>query len=330
MTNAPEPDPNLDPTNEPRNLEVRPESSIDESPSAEVAPEKKKAVKESIPEIDVPDRRRRPATVGKLMAPPNPYPFMRAARDCFAISMGSVILIVLLILVTNLLGVKVVSDAAENSIESVSEALGEVFGGCKIDCGPEYTVNPSIIIQQIEQQSWLEGARATNNFPALQVIKDRPGPTGTGSMRYNAFVTVTSGVDLALLSEGSIEVNGGDVVITLPSPQIRDCILDEQNSFYYDRQCEIIGFSVECGDLENELRKQALVQTADAEHTDLLQEAFIGVSNTLRGIIREIDGVERVNFRVSEATTPVFSGDGTCVNHATPPETLTITPEAAE
>lgn len=221
-----------------------------------------------------------------------------------------VIALVVMIVVIGLGGMALAGvQAAQNILPDI----------CLMDCGPEYVIDTGPIHQNIQQQAWIEGARAVDNLPNLSIKKDRPGPLGADSLRYNAFVTITAGVDLELFTEEDIEVQGNTLIIRLPSPQIRDCILNEQDSVYYDGGCAVAGLipTGVCDDLEDELRKQALAAAANTDHTELLSQAFEGASETVLKLVQNIEGVKKVTIEQAPKEVPLFSAAGTCDEHYT-------------
>lgn len=230
--------------------------------------------------------------------------------------LGSVRDIVVVVALVLMIVVIVLGGMAIAGVQAAQNILPDF---CLMDCGPEYVVETGPIIQAITQQSWIEGARATDNMPNLYIEKDRPGPLGADSLRYNAFVVVTAGVDLELFSEDDVEVQDNNVVIYLPGPQIRDCILDEQNSAYYDGGCAVAGIipTGVCDNLADELRKQALAAAANTDHTELLSQAFEGASETVLKLVENIEGVEKVTIEQSPKEIPLFSSAGTCDEYQT-------------
>lgn len=192
---------------------------------------------------------------------------------------------------------------------------------CLFDCGAEDEIDITQIVQKVEQQAWIEGARKINEKYELHIKRDRPGPLGTDSLRYDAYVTITAGVDLEWFTEEDIDIQGNNLVIYLPSPQIRDCILNEQDSRFHDDNCAIAGVipTGVCDDLEDELRMKALsaASAADADHSELLSQAFEGASETVLKLVENIEGVEKVTIEQSPKEIPLFSSAGTCDEYQT-------------
>ena len=178
------------------------------------------------------------------------------------------------------------------------------------------------IILAVRQEAWLETVRETQALD-LQATNEMPGVLpGTRSLRYQAFVTVTAGVDLQQVNDADITAEGDTVTITLPHAQLKDCILDVEASRYYDSSCTIIG----CGGLESVLRQQAMQTAATQDRERLLDEAWNNAAEEMQRIAETVGGVE--NVAISQGTEflgPVAEG-GTCYN---PPPVPLMTPTPA-
>jgi hypothetical protein len=175
-------------------------------------------------------------------------------------------------------------------------------------------IPPGLIINTINQEAWLETARVSAFISNLRAENDWPGLLpGKRSLRYNAVVIITAGIDFGLLAEQDIIVNGQNVIIQLPSPQVRDCFLDEAASTYYDRNCSAAGVvDVGCGGLEDELRGKALDAAAAAEFDDLLNMAFENAEETVESLLVGLPGIETLTIVRSSEILPDLSPAGTC------------------
>ncbi|MFP4322373.1 MAG: DUF4230 domain-containing protein [Anaerolineales bacterium] len=203
----------------------------------------------------------------------------------------------------------------QNTATSIFDAVSNI---CLVNCGDSVTqINTGPLLQAIEQQGFLEGARANNNLPNIYASNEWPGLLpGRRSLRYNAFVTVTAGIDLENVSPQDIRTAGNTVTVVLPPAQVRDCILDEAASSYFDRRCSAIGVvDVGCGGLEAELRAQALIASATADHDVLLEDAFASGAEVIQNLLLGFDGVEQVVIQQAQVDTSRYSPAGTCVNH---------------
>jgi hypothetical protein len=176
------------------------------------------------------------------------------------------------------------------------------------------TISPRSCKQQRSGEAWLETVRETQALD-LQASNEMPGDSlERHSMRYQAFVTVTGGIDLELMSADNFEIDGDSLTITLPQAQLRDCTLDIASSNYYDRNCRNAG----CGNLEAVLIEVALEAAATQETERLLQEAYEEAVAYMQDL-SFISSFEVVTIqRSSEVLGPVATG-GTCFASPTPP-----------
>ncbi len=243
---------------------------------------------------------------------------------------GTLIILTAMFFALPFLGLREFRNSIADPIGKGLESLGEGLAGvevCLVDCGDDVTViDQGPIIAAIDEEAWFEGARQTDNIPQLTITKPWPvdSITGERSLRYNAFVEVTAGVDFELIEDvaSAIEIEGRNITITLPPPQVRECVLDETNSFYYDRQCEIVGVISACGELEDELRQAALGAAANADHSELLEEAFEETADFVKGIIRATNSkVEKITVLMSETPISQYSDQGLCTKYARPETT---------
>jgi hypothetical protein len=176
------------------------------------------------------------------------------------------------------------------------------------------------IILAVRQEAWLETVRETQALD-LQASNDMPGVIpGRRSLRYQAFVTVTAGVDLEQVTDADIVADGNRITITLPHAQLKDCILDLESSRYYDSSCTVIG----CGGLETVLRDQAMQAAATQERDRLLAEAWNNAAEEMQNIGESFGADEVAIVQSTEFLGPVAEG-GTCYNPTTDP-LITPTP----
>jgi hypothetical protein len=213
----------------------------------------------------------------------------------------------------------------QSTATSIFDAVSNI---CLVNCGDSVTqIETGPLVQAIEQQGFLEGARANNNLPNIYASNEWPGILpGRRSLRYNAMVTVTAGIDMENFSPQDIRVDGDTVTVALPPAQVRDCILDEAASAYFDRNCSAIGVvDVGCGGLEDVLRAQALQASAQADHAQLLEQAFNSGAEVIQNLLGGFEGVERVVIERSQADVSFYSLAGTCVRHL-PEDQQPITP----
>jgi hypothetical protein len=252
------------------------------------------------------------------------YPPSRVQTNAWGCLRDSIAIIVLGLVVAGFglgaywyLFIREAGDTTENV---VSDVLDSLFGS-----GQQVTtVNVRQMILAVRQEAWLETVRETQ---ALDVYAEigMPSPLpGTRSMRYQAFVTVTAGVDMELLQEDDFMADGTTLTVTLPNAQLKDCILDQDASRFYDRSCNLVG----CGNLEDILVSRALDAAATENTERLYQEAFENASEYLQDLGQNL-GFEQVTVQRDSANLPPVAQGGTCAVIMLPtptPDLSTATP----
>lgn len=176
-------------------------------------------------------------------------------------------------------------------------------------------IPPQAIFGPIRQQAWLETAREEIIFPELFADGDRGVVPGGISLKYRAFYDVTAGIDLTLLTLDDIDIDGTTVTITLPDAQVRECIANPLESYYFDRNCSRgpgLGDWPGCRGLESELVEKAQEQIVAYEYENLTNRAYSEAIQVIEGLVRNVGGVEDVIIEQSTEILPVFSVDGTC------------------
>lgn len=196
-----------------------------------------------------------------------------------------------------------IREAGDTTENVVSDVLDSLFGsGDSVT-----TVDVRQVILAVRQEAWLETVRETQALDVYAEI-DMPSPLpGRRSMRYQAFVTVTAGVNMELLQEDDFKADGNTLTVTLPNAQLKDCILDLDASRYYDRSCYNIG----CGNLEDILVSQALDAAATENTERLYQEAFDNATEFVQDLGTNL-GFEEVIIQRDSATMPPVAEGGTC------------------
>jgi len=231
--------------------------------------------------------------------------FFGCFQNTFAIILLTLIFLLVLGAVVIIVGIRDANNTAENIVDSIAEVF---------DSEPSVTqIQVRQIILAQNDTRWLESYRETQSID-ITAKNDWPGLLpGQRSLSYLAFVTVSAGIDLDLIEAGDIEVRGSEVNIRIPRPQLRDCILDLEQSRYYERNCSAVGvIDAGCGGLEDLLKNRAL-QTAATENVSRIQEeAYESAAETLQDLVETLAGVERVNISVSETEIPLVSEGGTC------------------
>lgn len=237
---------------------------------------------------------------------------------CVPIWLASIIGGVVVILAVLGLGYVFASDTRDQLIGSVEDG----FNICLLDCGDDVLeIDEGPILLTLENTNWHEGTRANRNYPQMEASKDWPVSwlTGSRSLKYNATVTVTAGVDFELVEdwENAVMFEGDELTISIPPPQIRDCILLEEQSTFYDYSCKALGVISSCSDLEDALRIQALKSSADDDYETVLNDAFDNVEDFLEELILGVNpDIRRVHVVMNaELEVEALSAEGTCIDY---------------
>lgn len=110
---------------------------------------------------------------------------------------------------------------------------------------------------------------------------------------------VVAGVDLAAMKEGDVETdwNARKVKVVLPAPKIFSSRLDNEHTYVYSRNVDLLAKRKET--LESEARTQAEKELAKAA-TDagILERANRNASRTVEGLVRAL-GYEHVEIVVT-------------------------------
>lgn len=188
-------------------------------------------------------------------------------------------------------------------------AIGEAFSDfCIYNCASdviEVDVQPFILA--LKQEAFLETLRSPQVYE-IYASNEMPGIVpGRRSMRYKAFMTVTAGVDLQLVENSDFVADGTSIVVTLPKPQLRDCVLDSQQSFFYERSCNYVG----CGNLEEVLVDRAYEMPTTEGYDILLTEAWENAVKAVEEMAHNF-GYDMVTIQQSAEDISFVSKDSTC------------------
>ena len=216
-----------------------------------------------------------------------------------------------------------------------SDTRDKIAGGlnvnvpCVLNCGDEVTtIEEGPVLIALENTSWHEGTFANRNYPQMEASKNWPASwlTGTRSLKLNAIVKVTAGVDFELIQdwESAVEFENDELTITIPPPQIRDCILLEKQSTFYDYSCKFAGVISSCNDLEDALRVQVLKSSANDNYETVLNDAFENVEDFLEELILGVNPDIRRVYIVMDTDLDIMthSEEGTCIDYATNPQSI--------
>lgn len=263
--------------------------------------------------------------------PPAPHtPPPRQGVGLFGCTLGSISIIAISTLLLALIigGMYLFSlYTVGNTTTNIFDSIASIFRP-----GPKVTqLDITQIILQVEQQAWLETVRQTQQ---IRVEASQPvsapliGSIDTRTVEYEAYVTVTAGVDLQLLTQESFTVDGSTLTVALPRAQLKDCILDLEASRYTEQDCNVGGVvPVGCGGLDEEVRTLALKTAASNDQSALLTDAFNQAAEQVRDLILQSPGVTEVVIQQSADPLPLVANAGTCIQPETPPTPMpTSTP----
>lgn len=210
-----------------------------------------------------------------------------------------------------------VAGMAMFSVGVIGDSLSEF---CIYDCDTdvvEVDVQPFILA--LKQEAFLETLRSEQVYE-IYASNEMPGIIpGRRSMRYKAFMTITGGVDLQLVEEADFSSDGTSITITLPKPQLRDCVLDSQTSFFYEESCNYVG----CGNLEEVLVDRAYEMPVSEGYEILLTEAWENAVEAVTDMAQNF-GYEIINIQQTSEEMFFVSNDSTCkipADFATPQPT---------
>ncbi len=210
----------------------------------------------------------------------------------------------------------VVAASAVFSLGSLGESFSEF---CLYNCESDVIeVNVQPFILALKQEAFLETLRSPQVYE-IYASNEMPGVIpGRRSMRYKAFMTITAGIDLQLVENSDFVTDGTSITITLPKPQLRDCVLDTQQSFFYEKSCNYVG----CGNLEEILVNRAYEMPTTEGYEILLTEAWENAVQEIDKMARNF-GYQTVTIQQTSDDMFYVSNDSTC---KVPPELLQPTP----
>jgi hypothetical protein len=114
-------------------------------------------------------------------------------------------------------------------------------------------------------------------------------------VRLVAIGDVESGVDFANLTRDDVRVNGEEVTIRLPEPEILSVSLDEDETRVYDRDFGLLNIRPD-DELAEEARDVAVEQLEEAaREDDVLERAENNAEDNIRAFVTSL-GFEEVRF----------------------------------
>jgi hypothetical protein len=137
----------------------------------------------------------------------------------------------------------------------------------------------SLVIQQVRDASELTTAVFTMEavVPTQQDAKLGDFVIGTTKLLYVAYGQVRAGVDLSLLTPQDVQIQGNQLLIRLPAPQLLDSKIDVSRSRVYDYNRGFLGLGPDTAPgLQSLAQQQALEKIVAAA----CQESVLERANT--------------------------------------------------
>ncbi len=159
----------------------------------------------------------------------------------------------------------------------------------------EVSVNTPLIVEQIQQLGRLE----TVDINLQQVFSsNRNQDTLWGAFgekaTYMAYCRIIAGIDLSILKETDILIDGENVEINLPSAEIFSIYLT-QDSYMVSREKGL--FASFDFQLENQIRQEALMYfEGQANSLKVLKIAQENAQNNIKDLLNKL-GFKNVNFK---------------------------------
>jgi hypothetical protein len=162
---------------------------------------------------------------------------------------------------------------------------------------PEQTTTGTVVVEGVQNLNQL----TTMRWRGFVFISKESGGTGlerlfTGEVvRLVAIGDVESGVDFANLTRDDVRVNGEEVTIRLPEPEILSVSLDEDETRVYDRDFGLLNILPD-DELAEEARDVAVEQLEEAaREDDVLERAENNAEDNIRAFVTSL-GFEEVRF----------------------------------
>jgi hypothetical protein len=163
---------------------------------------------------------------------------------------------------------------------------------------PPRTTTGPVVVEGIQELDQLATVRWTESVP---VTKETGGDIlerlfSGEKVIIIATGNVEAGVDLGDIHKDDVSVNGDNVTINLPEPEILSASLDEDTTRVYDRDFSPLNIRPD-DQLVEEARVQALQKVEIAARKNgILDTAETNAENSVRAFVTTL-GFERVRFR---------------------------------
>ena len=162
---------------------------------------------------------------------------------------------------------------------------------------PAQTTTGPVVVEGIQDLDQLATVRWTESVP---VTRESGGTqlerifTGEEVLLV-AVGEVEAGVDLAKMGREDVRVNGNEVTIRLPEPEVLSTSLDENRTRVYDRDFSLLNLRPD-DELVEEARGTAEEKVeAAARENGVLDQAESNAEDSIRAFVRSL-GFEEVRF----------------------------------
>jgi len=158
------------------------------------------------------------------------------------------------------------------------------------------TMGPVVVegIQDLDQLAtvrWTESVPVTRESGGSQLERILTGE----EVLLVAFGEVEAGVDLSKMGREDVRVDGDEVTIRLPEPEILSTNLDEEGTRVYDRDFSLLNLRPD-DDLVEEARATAEEKVeAAARENGVLDQAQANAENSIRAFVKSL-GFKEVQF----------------------------------
>lgn len=172
------------------------------------------------------------------------------------------------------------------------------------------THNSTTILESIRDMAHLTAVRY-NYSSLITTQRDMPGLLAAlygEQLLMVAVGHVDAGIDLSQLTEENVSVQDDKLTVTLPEPELTNCILNEQQSYVVSQSSGI--FARNAPNMDTEARRYAVRIFRDmALEARILDDVYSRANDILTPLIDAISGnsfkVIQINMRPPSANAPL-------------------------
>jgi hypothetical protein len=170
-------------------------------------------------------------------------------------------------------------------------------------------INATVILERVQNMSALVTTRYSNSSMVTSE-REMPGILSGlygESMAMVAVGYVTAGIDLSKLTEDDVEFENGVISLRLPTPELQDCFLNEQDSYIVSYNTGI--FARNLPNIDIEARRFAIHKFRDAApESGILDEAQNQAKVALEEFINLVSSGDITGLQITlrESSETVF------------------------